>query len=201
MKSNLQQEILNEIEINNLKTFTISDFLHLGNYEQIKKCMQRLCQSNKIRRISKGLYDIPLYSENLKMYSRPNIEDIAKAMARNFNWNICPSGNYALNLLGLSTQVPAKYIFISDGPYKKTKIGKVDIYFKHSNKKDISNYSYKTMLVIQAIKELGKNNISKETLQQIKNKLTKEELQILLKEAKSTSIWIYELIKEMNKNE
>ena len=194
---NIQEQIINEINSKNLLAFTISDFIHLGEYESIKKAMQRLTASKSIRRISRGIYDKPNFFNKLNMFSSPNINEIAKAIAREYNWNICPSGNYALNLLGISTQVPSKYVYISDGPYKLVKIGNNEIYFKHNNKKEIANYSYKTLLVIQALKSLGKDNITDKIRTKIKDNLSYEDMQKLLNEGKTTSIWIFEEIKKI----
>ena len=194
---NIQEQIINEIENKNLLAFTISDFIYLGEYESIKKAMQRLTTNKTIRRITRGIYDKPKFFNKLNMFSSPDINEIAKAIAREYNWNICPSGNYALNLLGISTQVPSKYVYISDGPYKLVKIGSNEICFKHSNKKEISNYSYKTLLVIQALKTLEKDNITDKIRQKIKDNLSDEDTQKLLNEGKTTSIWIFEEIKKI----
>ena len=194
---NLQEQIINEINNKSLLAFTISDFIHLGEYENIKKSMQRLTTNKTIRRIARGIYDKPKFFDRLNMFSSPDMNEVAKAIAREYNWNICPSGNYALNLLGISTQVPSKYIYISDGPYKLFKIGKNEICFKHSNKKEIANYSYKTLLIIQALKALGKYNITDKIRQKIKDNLSDEDAQKLLKEGKTTSIWIFEEIKKI----
>lgn len=195
MSDSLKKKILEKIEKEEMKAFCASDFLELGDYDGIRKAFERLTKEDKIRNVFPGVYYKTVYSEFFKMYGAPPIEECANALARKFNWNIAPGGNYCLNLLGLSTQVPAKYIFISDGPYRTYTIGKLTIEFRHSNKKEISNYSYITNVVIQALKMLGKENVDEKICERIAKKLPEGSKKILLKEARTTNLWIYEFIK------
>ncbi len=197
MENLLQNKILKNISNSQNKCYIISDFLHLGNHEAVKKVLQRLEKDKTIRRLIRGIYDKPEYNEKFKSFSAPDINEAAKALARQFNWNICPSGNYALNLLGISTQIPAKYVYISDGPYKTYKIEGTEIEFKHSNKKEISDFSYKTLIVIQALKTIGRENVNENIIKQIRKGLSKQEMNILFVEGQKTSIWIYEIIKKI----
>ncbi|MFK5892009.1 MAG: DUF6088 family protein, partial [Pseudomonadota bacterium] len=86
--------------------FSSSDFIDLFSINNIDKALSNLVKKNKIRRISRGIYDYPKYSELLKRELSPDIEKVADAYARKFNWKIEISGNTALNILGLSSQVP-----------------------------------------------------------------------------------------------
>ena len=98
--------------------FVILDFCDLTDYDTAKKSLLRLEEKGKIQRIIRGVYYNPRFSQLLQEYEAPSVDEVAKALARNYNWTIAPSGNAALNQLGLSTQVPAKWIYISDGPYQ-----------------------------------------------------------------------------------
>ncbi len=100
-------------------------------------------------------------------------------------------------MLGLSTQVPARWSFVSDGPYRSFSFGNITIEFKHCSAKEISGMSPKTALVIQAIKALGKEGIDERSLQRIRRNLSPEEKIALLEEAKRTTVWIYEAIKKV----
>nr|MCR4661031.1 DUF6088 family protein [Clostridia bacterium] len=117
--------------------------------------------------------------------------------ARQFNWYICPSGNYALNKLGLSTQVPAQYMFVSSGPYTTYLIEGTKLIFKHTTSREISDYSYVTQLVIQAIKTIGRKKILPNDIIYLRKTLTLKDKDILLQDGKKTNIWIYEVIKEI----
>ena len=176
--------------------FVVSDFVDITDYENAKKCLLRLEKESFIRRVIRGIYDKPFYSELIKEYASPNIEEVAKAIARNYNWTIAPSGLTALNLLGLSTQVINSYEYVSSGQYKSYTIGKITISYKHKSSKELFDLSYKSSLVVQAIKEIG-TNITEEQITVIKNHLLDIEKDILLKEAFRVTKWIYETIKRI----
>ena len=177
--------------------FVVSDFTDLMSYETAKKAIVKLEKSKKIRRVIRGVYDNPSYSSLLQEYTAPKPNEVAKALARNYNWNITVSGDVALNMLGLSTQVPANWCYISSGPYKKYEIGKVSIEFKHRADKSISGMSDKTAMLIQAIKAIGKGKISSSMIQTISQRLSTEEKKAILAESRKTTVWIYEVIKKI----
>jgi len=179
------------------KVFVISDFCDLMDYGTAKKSLSRLENNNKIQKIMRGVYYNPRYSQLIQEYEKPSVDEVAKAIARNFKWTIAPSGNTALNQLGLSTQVPAKWIYFSDGPYKTYKIGAQELEFKHRTNKEISGMSEKTILVIQALKELGEEQITENVIQKLKRQLTNEEKRTLLDESKQTTVWIFNVIKKI----
>ena len=179
------------------KVFVISDFCDLMDYGTAKKSLSRLESNNKIQKIMRGVYYNPRYSQLIQEYEKPSVDEVAKAIARNFKWTIAPSGNTALNQLGLSTQVPAKWIYFSDGPYKTYKIGIQELEFKHRTNKEISGMSEKTILVIQALKELGEEQITESVIQKLKRQLTDEEKLKLLNETKQTTVWIFNIIKKI----
>lgn len=194
---NLNEKILEKVNELKLDAFTVSDIIDLGSYDNLRKSLERMTKTNKIRRLLRGIYDIPKYNKTFNMYTAPSIEGIAKAIARSLNWDIYPSGNYALNILGLSTQVPSKYSYISSGPYRTYEYEGIIIEFKHASLKETKSYSYNTNLVIQALKELGKENITIIELKKIKSKFSNEELLEICNEAKNTTIWIYENISKL----
>ena len=147
------------------------------------------------------MYYQPAYSKLLGEYEAPSPHHVAEALARKYNWTIAPFGPTALNRLGLSTQVPAKWSYISDGPYNSFTVGKIEIEFKHRSNKEISGMSPMTALVIQALRELGKDRIDDITIQRLQRMLTPEQKAALLTEAKQTTSWIYGFIKRICKED
>lgn len=123
---------------------------------------------------------------------------MAIAIARKYNWNIAPYGSTALSVLGLSTQVPSKWIYHSSGRYKKYFVGKSTLEFKRVKPGEISNMSMMTATVIQAIRTLGEDSITNENIFKIREKLSHEEINNLKKESKSTSARIYEIIRKIS---
>ena len=180
--------------------FIATDFVDIADYKAISKSLERLEDEKKIRRVIRGVYDCPKYSELLGEYEAPSPHHIAMAIARNNNWTIAPSGNTALNQLGLSTQVAAYWLYISDGPYKTYDINNVKIEFRHRNNKEISGMSYKTAMVIQAIKTLKQQYVGEDTIKHLKQSLTDEEKAKLLNEAKQTTTWVYAIIRKICKS-
>lgn len=176
--------------------FVVSDFTDIAEYQNAKKCLLRIEKEGLIRRVIRGIYDKPYFSNALNEYAAPNIEEVAKAIARNYNWKISPSGLTALNLLGLSTQVTNSYEYCSSGQYKTYEIGKISINFKHKSSKELLDLSYKSSLVVNAIKELGPL-IDEESIETIRNRLSASEKRNLLQEASGVTKWIFETIKKI----
>lgn len=176
--------------------FVASDFLDIADSDAVRKALSRLTESGKLRRIVRGVYDCPRYSSLLQEYEAPNIEETARAIARNFGWHIAPCGDTALNLLGLSTQVPAVWQYVSDGPYRNYTIGNIQLKFKHTSNKDLSGQSYATALLTQALKALGKHNIDEYVIRKLREQyqLTENGPDILT-ESQHGTVWILEMKK------
>jgi hypothetical protein len=113
--------------------FIANDFLEIADYDAIRQALSRLAGCGKIQRVLRGVYYNPVFSERLQEYEAPPPHQVALAIARKFNWNIAPSGITALNMLGLSTQVSAKWSYISDGPYNKYEFSGITVEFKRRN--------------------------------------------------------------------
>ncbi|HEN9133319.1 TPA: DUF6088 family protein [Streptococcus agalactiae] len=179
------------------KVFFANDFLDIASNATVRQILKRLADERKIQRIIDGFYYNPRYSELIGEYEAVSIHELALAIARKYNWNIAPYNSTALNLLGLSTQVPTHYKYISSGRYKEYKIGDTILEFKKVNPGEIANMSLKTATVIQAIKSLGKENITSEVIQKIRENLSEKEKLDLMNESKSVPSWIYEVIREI----
>ena len=179
------------------KVFFANDFLDVASNATVRQILKRLADEDKIKRVIYGFYYNPRYSELIGEYEAVSIHELALAIARKYNWNIAPYNSTALNLLGLSTQVPTHYKYISSGRYKEYKIGDTVLEFKKVNPGEIANMSLKTATIIQAIKSLGKENITSEVMQKIRENLTEKERIDLMNESKSVPAWIYEVIREI----
>ena len=189
---------INDFDSN--KVFFANDFLDIASYETARKILNRMVKEGKIKRVSDGFYYNPRYSELIGEYEAVSIHELALAIARKYNWNIAPCSSTALNLIGLSTQVPTHYKYISSGRYKKYTIGDTVLEFKKINPGEIANMSLKTATVIQAIKSLGKENINSEVIQKLRENLTEKEKLDLMNESKSVPSWIYEVIREVSED-
>ncbi|MCF0241781.1 MAG: hypothetical protein HUK25_04040 [Treponema sp.] len=178
--------------------FSAIDYSDLAELNTLHQIFSRFEKEGKIRRIIQGIYYIPRYSSLLQEYEEPSPTEIANALARKNRWQIIPEGNAALNQLGLSTQVPAKWTFISSGPYSSFEYKNIKINFKRGSPKHLSSeMSYKTALIIQAIKTLGKDRITDADIRKISNRLSEEEKERILTESRYTTSWIYSCIKKI----
>ena len=177
--------------------FVASDFADIADTATIRQGLKRLSQSGIIRRIIRGVYEKPKYNKLLDEYVAADPNAVAKALARSYHWTIAPCGNTALNLLGLSTQVTAVWSYISDGPYKTYEWNSTKLEFKHRTNKEITGLSYMTSLVIQALKTLGRTNVTPEIIQKLSKKLSEDEKQACLKEATESTDWVYDTIRKM----
>ena len=196
--SEIKRNILNA---ENGTVFVAVDFVNITDKKTVNMSLLRLEEEKLIVRIIRGVYYKAEYNEFLQEYIVPNPDKVAHALARNFGWTIVPCGDTALNILGLSTQVPAAWSYVSDGIYKEYTYDNTTIKFKRTTNKEISKLSYKTALVVQALKALGKDNINDTIINKLKNDLTDEEKTTALLEAKAATSWIYEHIKQICKGD
>lgn len=177
--------------------FSPNDFIGEFKREQIDNVLSDLTKVKKIRRVCRGIYDYPKYSELLNQQLSPDFDQVAQAFARKFNWRIQPSGDAALNLLGISTQVPGRYIYLSDGPNRSYEIGSYTLEFKKSALKDIGFKYRESGLVVQALKALGKQRINDNIIATIRKQLDEKVRKRTLKDTVSATGWIYDAIKRI----
>lgn len=177
--------------------YIVADFLDFGEYDAIRKALIRLETKGEIQRILLGVYYAPQYSSLINEYEAPSPNKVAEALARKYNWTIAPCGDTALNQLGLSTQVPSKWSYISDGPYREVALENLTIEFKHRNNREISGMSTLTAMIIQALKALGKDHIDSRHIGIIRRRLSSEEKKTVMEEAQQSNMWIYNMVKRI----
>lgn len=181
--------------------FVSTDFTDITDKKTVNMALLRLADEGLVKKILFGVYYKPEYNELLGETVAPSPNKVAHALARNFGWTIVPCGDTALNLLGQSTQVPSRWVYVSDGAYKEYSFDNTVIKFKRTTNKEISKLSYKTALTIQALKALGKDNVSEQIICRLKKALSEEEKKRMLTEAKSATSWVYEYIKVICKDD
>lgn len=144
-----------------------------------------------IRRIARGVYDTPRTSKALGGELSPDIDNLARVIARRFRWQIVADGALAANMLGLTTQVPARIIYLSDGPTRTIELGRQSIQFKHARPKHVRVESPRSGTVIQALRHLGQDRITAEVIQQLRRRLTTADRRRLCNDARLSSDWIF----------
>lgn len=186
--------------INNLENGSIvmtSDFTDLSSITTIRKCLGRCVDEGLLRRVFDGVYEKPQFSNLLGEYLPTDPEKVAYALARNYHWSIAPCGDIALNRLGLTTQVPAVWSYVSDGPYRNFRWENVRLEFKHKTNREISQLSERTVLVVEALRALGKDRIDADVINKLGRRLSDSDKAIILCEATTCSEWIHETIRKV----
>lgn len=181
--------------------FSSSDLLGRYSRQQADTLLSDLAGQGKIRRVARGLYDYPGYSELLGKELSPNIDQVARAHARKFNWRIEVAGETALNLLGLSTQIPASYVYLSDGPNRRYDILGQTLEFKKSALKHIGFKYRESALMVQALKTLGKEHVTKTMINKLRQQIEPSLRDKILKDVKNATGWIYEVIQTVCQGE
>ena len=195
MTKSIEIQILNQIRKNkNGLLYFVADFSLIGNSKAVNKALERLTLSGELCRIAMGIYVRPMKDKLLGIVL-PDIEDIAIAIAKRDKARIIPTGSYALYKLGLTTQVPLNIVYYTDGSARKIKIGKQIITFKRTTAKNLSVTGNISKLAIQALRTIGKDQITDDEIKIIKEKLKNEKVEHLQHDLNLAPEWIKKLIK------
>ena len=179
--------------------FFINEFAAFGKPDAIRQALQRLVKSGEIDRVAAGIFVRP-QKDNIVGKVMPDIEDIAKVIARRDRARIVPTGDYALNRLGLSSQVPMNIVYLTDGTARKIKIGNYTIVFKKVAPKNVAAIGEISRLAIQALKTVGKENITKEEIRHVQDILQNEKNTHLEYDIRLAPVWIQEIMNDVLKN-
>lgn len=177
-----------------------ADFTDLGTSEAIRLHLFRLEKEGLIKRISQGIYVRPRESKLLGTLT-PSAEEVANSIAKRDRIRCIPTGSYALHALGLSTQVPMKIVLLTDGSSRVIHIGNRTITFKKTTPKFLLTKGKISGLVIQAIKEIGKDKMSTEEEQRILYLLKKESSKNLAHDITLAPVWIQKIMQKAQAHE
>lgn len=176
--------------------FTPMHFADIGSDASIRKALSQIQKQNLIRRLAQGLYEYPKEHKILGIIP-PDLNEVAKAIAEKSGVKIQPAGAYAANLVGLSMQVPGQVIFLTENPSKKVNIGNQEIIFRKTTTKNMSSAGTREGLLIQALKNLGKDHIDKKARIQISKFLKDSTEEEIKKNMKFAPAWMRILIFEI----
>lgn len=178
------------------KILFAADFSSFGLPKAVNKAMERLTESGLLIRLAQGIYLYPQIDTRLGLgLLYPTVETIAREIAKRDKARIVPTGVYALNILGLSTQIPMNVVFLTDGAARKIKIGNGQgIVFKRTVAKNLSYKNDVIMLVVAALKEIGESNVTSEQLTKIKKLISKEKKENLMADLQLAPAWINTLL-------
>jgi ribosomal protein S19E (S16A) len=172
-----------------------SDFIQYGTAKAVQKSLERLEDKGIIIRVAQGIYVRPKISKLIGPLT-PSAEEVAEAIAKRDRIRTVPTGSYALNALGLSTQVPMNIVLLTDGSPREIKIGKRIIKFKKTTPKNLLAKGKISRLVIQALKEIGNGKVTAEEEQKILDLLRKENEKDLKHDIALAPVWIQKIMKK-----
>jgi hypothetical protein len=173
-----------------------SDFLDLARRPLVDLALHRLAKKKAIRRLARGVYDLPKQHPVLGPLS-PSAETVARALAGRDRTRLQPAGAYAANALGLSEQVPAKAVFLTDGPSRTVKIGTMTIELRRTTPRNMAAAGRLSGLLIQAFRELGKDHLTPARAEHLKRTLPAERRRELVKDIKLAPSWMHAIFREL----
>lgn len=172
-----------------------SDFLLYGSSKAVQKSLERLEDKGVIIRVSQGIYVRPKISKLIGPLT-PSAEEVAEAIAKRDRIRTVPTGSYALNAIGLSTQVPINIVLLTDGSPREIKVGKRTIKFKKTTPKNLLAKGKISRLVIQALKEIGNGKATAEEERKIVDLLRREDEKDLKHDIALAPVWIQKIMKK-----
>lgn len=177
--------------------FFPNDFIDLGEPKSIGKALERLTEKDLIFRLARGIYYYPKQDKIMGLgVLYPSIEEIVDSIARRDKARIVPTGIHALNKLGLSTQIPMNFVYLTDGTRRKVNLGNgKSIQFRFTSPKNLAFTNKLAMLVTFALKELGQDKITEPQITQLKQILAKESKEKVMVDAPLMPAWIRTIIK------
>ena len=178
--------------------FSAKDFLDEFKRYEVDVALSTLAKEGVIRRIIPGIYDLVRQSELLGMNVAPDLYSVAEALARKFNWRIFPSGNTALNHLGLSTQIPAHIHFLTDGPSRTYDVEGMAMVFKHASQHELLFQHQESVLVVQALKALGKEHLNAKVITLLCRKYPTKLWKKISKDTSKSCGWIHDFIQTIS---
>lgn len=173
------------------------DFLEVGNRTAVDIALHRLAKRGKIRRLSRGLYDFPKQHPVLGPLL-PSAEVVARALAGRDRTRLQPAGAYAANELGLSEQVPAKVVFLTDGTSRMVKVGPMTIQLRRTTPRNMAAAGRLSGLVIEALRELGKDHITPQRIEHLRRTLPVQKRRDLLKDLKLAPTWMHPVFRQLS---
>ena len=178
--------------------FFANDMVQYGQRQSVLKALERMAAAGTILRVARGIYCYPKIDKELGLgILYPSLDEIAQAVAKRDKARIAPTGVYALNVLGLSTQVQMNVVYLTDGTARRLKVGNgKGILFKHTAPKNLAFKSKTAMYITSALKELGQSGVTQEHKAKIKELLQEEEKKNVLSDAALIPSWIMDIINE-----
>lgn len=176
--------------------FTAKDFIDIGSRAAVDQALSRFARQGVVRRLRRGLYDYPKVSKRLGLLS-PSPDAVAGTLARQTGSKVQVSGARAANILGLTDQVAAKLVYVTDGSSRNVRISNQHIVLQHASSRNLAGLGRPTGTVIQALRYLGKDNVKKDTIKQLHAILTSKQRKDLQRDSLSSPDWTRKIVQQI----
>ena len=176
--------------------FAPSHFQGLGSRNAVASALKRYKKAGTIRQLARGLYDFPVQHPVLGTVA-PSADAIARALVARDAIRLQPAGAYAANLLGLSDQVPAKIVFLTDGPARKVRIGHQEIILQRTTPRNMATAGRKSGTLIQALRYLGQAQVDDQVLATLRRQITADDRPVIQKDLPYAPAWIAGLLRKL----
>ena len=198
MDASIQDKIVDRLRRQGRgKVFTPKDFLDIGSRDAVDQALSRLAKAETVQRLGRGLYYYPRINKRLGIAIPPDVDEVADALARQTGSRIAPSGATAANRLGLSTQVPAKPVYLTDGRSRRVRVGNFVVVVKHVAPKELPVGNRTSATVLQALRHLGKDAVDATVVSRIRKALSPRNRCKLLQDARYTTDWIADAVRKI----
>ena len=176
--------------------FVPSDFIGMGSRGAVDVALHRLVARGAIRRLGRGVYDLPKRHRMLGAVT-PSADEVAAALAGRDRLRLQPSGAYAANMLGLSEQVPAKVVFLTDGATRTVRVGNTTIQLRRTTPRNMATAGRLSGLLIQALRALGRRHVTTRRIAQLMRTIPAAERRALLKDLRFAPAWMHPIFREL----
>jgi hypothetical protein len=194
----IRRQLLDRIEADGRgRVYTSKDFLNFGGRAAVDQALARLAKEGVLRRLDRGLYDYPRINPALGGPLSPDYELVAQAVARKTGSRLQASGALAANLLGLSTQVPARRVYLTDGASRTIKVGNQVLVFRHAAPRQMQACGTVSGTVFQALRYLGSKAMDENTLRRLRQTLSDQDKQALVRDARYVTDWIHGAVQQI----
>jgi hypothetical protein len=180
--------------------FTPAHFSDLGSRDAVASALRRYRKSGPIRQLARGLYDYPRTDPEFGLLT-PSSDSVAKALAGRDAVRLQPSGAYAANLLGLSTQIPMKIVYLTDGRSRTVQLGKKEIILKRTTPLNMATAGRISGLFIQALRHLGRKHVDEDVIDRLDRRLDMNDRKQLLNDVRFAPVWIADIMRRLGKKE
>ena len=200
--STVQDQILQRIRKQGRgKVFIPKDFLDLGSRDAADQALSRLVKSGDVQRLGRGLYHFPAVNERSGSPFVADLDDIADAIGRQTGSQVVPSGAVAANRLGLSSQLPAKQLYLTDGRTRQVRIDGMLFEIRHAAPKELPTGSRTSAMVFQALRHIGQDAVDAKAIARLRHALSQEQVRELVKDARYTTGWISAVVRQIAEQE